>query len=104
MLKLSEPPAPGEPPVYTDPSRKTFDLAGMKYGRLRTFSPAAAGQTVRALKAGFRQIKTMGDPWQQGGAVILKPSGEVTWAYSSDNPGDRIPLDELVLALKGKSN
>ena len=72
----------------------------MKYGRLRTFSPGAIAETVRAVKAGFRQRKTMGDPWQQGGALVVRKGGEVAFAYSSDNPGDHVPIPDVLAALR----
>ena len=100
MLKLAAEPRAGEVPVFTDPSKASFNAAGMKHGRLRTFAPGALGQTVDAWKAGFRQRKTMGDPWQQGGALVVRPDGQVVYSYSSDDPGDRVPIGEVLTALK----
>lgn len=102
MLKLPEQPAAGEPPIYTDPSLETFEAAGMKYGRLRTFSPSALGPTISAIKGGFKQRKTMGEPWQQGGALVVEKSGKVAFAYASDDPGDHVPVKDVLAALGGK--
>ena len=54
-------------PVYTDPSREVFLLAGMK--RKFGLGLATVGGAIRAAKAGARQGKTQGDPWQQGGVL-----------------------------------
>jgi hypothetical protein len=101
VLHLPEEPQQGEPPLLTDPSLRTFTAAGMKHGRLRTFSLAAAAPTIRALREGFRQTRTMGQPWQQGGALVLARGGEVLFSHSSDDPGDHPPIDKVLAALQG---
>jgi hypothetical protein len=101
VLQLPEQPHQGEPALLTDPSLRTFNAAGMKHGRLRTFSLAAAAPTIRALREGFRQSRTMGQPWQQGGALVLARGGEVLYSYSSDDPGDHPPLEKVLAALRG---
>ena len=99
MLRLPEQPAPGEPLLFTDPSLKTFSAAGLKLGALRTFSPLAIGATVSAFRAGFRQGKTQGKPWQQGGALVVAKGGQVKWSYASDDPGDHAPVHKALAAL-----
>ena len=71
----------------------------MRHGALRTFSPLAIGPTVSALRAGFRQGKTAGHPWQQGGALVVAKGGEVKWSYASDDPGDHAPVHDALSAL-----
>jgi hypothetical protein len=99
VLKLPEVPAAGEPLLYTDPSLATFKAAGLKHGALRTFSPAGLGPTVRAWREGFRQRSTMGQPWQQGGALVLAKGGQILWSYASDDPGDHAPVAKALAAL-----
>jgi hypothetical protein len=87
-------------PVYTDPSRRSYELAGLKRSAL-FFGPRTMKRGRRAKAAGFRQGKVAGDPWQQGGDIIISPAGEMLYARVSDGPGDHAPIDELIATLRG---
>jgi hypothetical protein len=82
----------GFPPsvaVLTDPSRKAYDLAGLKRSALLTLlNPLSLARWVRANVHGFHQGRTAGDAWQQGGAMVVLPSGKVAYRYVSLGPGD----------------
>lgn len=85
-------------PVFTDPSRQVYALAGMKrsFGLgLRTLS---AG--MQAMKEGHRQGRTQGDPWQQGGALIVVPPGEIVFEHVDRFAGDHVEPAVVVEALK----
>ena len=94
----------GFPPsvsILTDPSRKAYDLAGMKRSALLTlFNPKAIARWLRAKAHGFRQGKTAGDAWQQGGALVVLPGGKVSYRYVSLGPGDHPSPQTLLSALK----
>ena len=49
---------------------------------------------------GFRQGKTAGDAWQQGGALVVQPGGKVTFRYVSLGPGDHPGPTTLLAALE----
>jgi hypothetical protein len=81
-------------PVYTDPSREAFRRAGL----VRRFGIGvkSLGLARRALSAGHRQGRTQGDPWQQGGVLVVAPSGEVLWRHADSGVGDHgDPADAL---------
>ena len=86
-------------PVYTDPGRTTYKLAGFKRSAL-FFGPRTLGHGRRARKAGFKQGSVAGDPWQQGGEVILAPGGELLYCRASSGPGDHAPVEELLDVLR----
>jgi AhpC/TSA antioxidant enzyme len=91
--------------VLTDPSRKAYDLAGFKRSvALTLLNPLSIARFVRANLHGFRQGRTAGNPWQQGGALVVLPSGKVTYKYVSFGPGDHPSPATLVDALKRASN
>ncbi|MEZ4471490.1 MAG: AhpC/TSA family protein [bacterium] len=85
-------------PVFTDPSRQVFALAGMKrrFG-IGLHTLAVAG---RALKEGFRQGRTQGDPWQQGGVLIILPPGEVAFEHVDQGAGDHLDPASVLAALE----
>lgn len=80
-------------PLYTDPTRRSYQLAGLKrkFGiGLRTL-----GRTVTALAGGHRQGLPGGDNWQQGGALIVRPPGEVVWVHVDEGPDDAATPEQL---------
>lgn len=86
-------------PVYTDPSLAAYRAAELKRGVARTFDPRALGKTVSAFMQGHRQGRTQGDPWQQGGVLVVAPGGEVRFHHASERPGDNATVDQIVAAL-----
>jgi hypothetical protein len=85
--------------MLTDPKRAAYKAAGFKRSMLATLSPAGLMNFLRAAKKGFKQGKTQGDPWQMGGSLIVKPSGEVIWKYRSEAPGDHVSPETLLAKL-----
>src|SRR5262249_5567460 len=86
-------------PVYTDPSLRSYGLAGLKRGVIATFSPRAVGHALRAMKAGFRQTKRQGDALQQGGGLVIQKGGRIVYTHRDNEAGDHAPLDEVRAAV-----
>jgi len=86
-------------PLYTDPSLEVYKAAELKRGVAKTLNPFAIGATIKAYRNGSRQVDVQGDPWQQGGVLVIAPSGEVRWHYASGHPGDRPGAKEIAAAL-----
>jgi predicted methyltransferase len=81
-------------PVFTDPDRSSYRLAGLKRSLglgLRTLKHAR-----RAIAAGNSQGKTAGDPWQQGGVLIVDPDGTVVWRHVNGEAGDHADIDAIL--------
>ena len=89
-------------PIYTDPSLATFKVAELQRGITKTFDPRALGGTIRAFMRGGRQGRTQGDPWQQGGVLVIGRDGTVLWHHVSDRPGDNATGAEIVRALTSR--
>ena len=81
--------------LYTDPSRRSYELAGLKRSFL-FLGPNVIKRGRRARADGFRQGRVAGDPWQQGGEVIISPHGEILYVRASEGPGDHAPVAELL--------
>ncbi|TMA22800.1 MAG: hypothetical protein E6J85_03645 [Deltaproteobacteria bacterium] len=92
---------PKDLPVLSDPKREAYQLAGFTRSIGSTFSLRALFNHLRARRKGFRQGRLAGDPWQQGGTLIVAPSGEVLFEYRSKGPGDHAAPERLVAALRG---
>ncbi len=90
-------------PIVTDPTLEAYRRAGMKRGVLRTLGPKSALHAVRALRGGHRQRKNMGDPWQQGGIVVVSPlsrGGHVTMQHAASEAGDPTDLSGVIAAVR----
>ncbi len=85
----------GDVPILSDSKLVSYRAAGMKRSVGATLSLKGLMSYVRAFKR-FKQGKTAGDPWQLGGAFIVKPSGEITYAYRSAFGGDH-PAPQLLV-------
>ena len=85
--------------LLTDPSRQSYLAAGFKRGVLMTLGPRGWLAAVRTWKKGFRQGRTAGDPWQQGGALVIAKSGKVLYRHLSTGPSDQADPRALISAL-----
>jgi peroxiredoxin len=86
-------------PLLVDPELKAYAAAGLRRGVFRSFSLGTMGNAVRALRAGFRQGRTRGDPWQQGGAFVITPEGQILYSHVSEVAGDHAELQDVLAAL-----
>jgi hypothetical protein len=85
--------------LYTDPGLRAYRAAGLRRDVASTFNLGLVKHGVRALKTGFRQGMTQGDPWQQGGAFVFAPGDEVLFEQRSDTAGDHVDPRQLLDAL-----
>ncbi len=91
---------PADVTLLTDPSLQSYAAAGLKRSALLTLGPKGWLPYLRTMKRGFRQGKTKGDPWQQGGALVVARGGEVLFRHVSTGPSDQANPDSLVAALR----
>jgi AhpC/TSA antioxidant enzyme len=85
--------------VLTDPRRESYRLAGFRRGFWATLGPRALWKLVPNLRRfGARRIQ--GDPWQQGGTLVVAKRGEVLFRYVSAHQGDRPDPREVVARLR----
>jgi hypothetical protein len=87
--------------IWVDQTRRTYRHLGFTRGPGSTlFSLATLQHALRAMKKGFRQGRTQGDPWQQGGVLVVKAGGEAVWCHASEEAGDLAPLAEVLSAAR----
>lgn len=83
-------------PIYTDPSLKAYEAAQLERGVTKTLNPLGLVGGIKAFAAGHRQGSTQGDAWQQGGVLVIAPSGEIRWQHVSKRPGDLASTAQIV--------
>lgn len=88
--------------VFTDPSRQVFKLAGMRHKL--GIGPMAVVRAARALARGNIQGKTLGDPFQQGGIMVVSPSGEVWFEHADEAVGAHADADDVLAAVQARSD
>ncbi len=89
-------------PIWTDPTGKVQALAGLREGLSASIHPAMVSATFRALREGFTQGSTQGNPLQQGGVLAVEASGEVVWRHVNAHPADHASLDALMETLRAR--
>lgn len=82
-------------PIFSDEPLASYRAAGWKRAVSATLSPRSAIKYVKAFVR-HKQGRTMGDPWQIGGAMIVRPDGEVTWRFASEYGGHHPAVATLV--------
>lgn len=87
-------------PLYTDPSLESYRALNLKRTVGSSLNPKTMGRAVTALRHGFRQKKTQGDSWQQGGIFVVSPDDEVHFAFRAQFAGDMPELATILQALE----
>ena len=65
-----------------------------------TFNLRTFGYAIRSFRAGFRQGKVQGDPFQQGGALAINPDGKILYQFASRAGGHHFNPQELLNSAK----
>jgi hypothetical protein len=86
-------------PLLVDPEMRAYAAAGLRRSVWSTFGPRVLLHGFRAMRAGFRQGRTQGDPWQQGGAFVIEPGNRVRFSQVSREAGDHAEPSRLLEAL-----
>jgi hypothetical protein len=89
--------------IYLDAERASFRAAGLRRGALESIHPRALPRAVASLFKGHGFPVLQGDPWQQGGALVLDARGpeapKVLLHQVSRHVSDLVENAELIDAL-----
>ena len=89
----------GTSPLFTDPTRQAYCAMEMRRGRRSVFTLGVLRNSIRAWRQGFRQSGVAGDPFQQGGVVIVAPTGRELYRFISREAGDHPPPSAILTAI-----
>ncbi|MEZ6187367.1 MAG: peroxiredoxin-like family protein [Planctomycetota bacterium] len=90
---------PADVRLLVDPGLELYQALGFKRGILRVLGPGSVGSAIGAWRDGFRQGRTQGDPWQNGGVVVIQ-DGVLRYHYVSQRSGDHPSVAELLAAAR----
>jgi hypothetical protein len=85
-------------PVVCDPDRTTYAAAGLVRSLAASVNPAAVPGALGALLRGHGAGTIQGDPWQQGGALVLDAAGAVVFHHRNRHVSDLVAEDALLAA------
>jgi hypothetical protein len=86
-------------PLLADPDLRAYAAAGLRRSLASTLRPSVLLHGLRALRHGFRQRRTAGDPWQQGGLFVFAPPDRELFAHVSEEAGDHAAPARFLAAL-----
>jgi AhpC/TSA antioxidant enzyme len=86
--------------ILADEDRATYKLAGFRRANLtQLLGPQSVLSGIRhGARSGVVQGRVIGDAAQLGGAMLVRPGGEVTLHRGSEHAGDTIEPDDLLAA------
>lgn len=83
--------------ILTDETRRAYDLAGFRRGVATLLHPRAIWNYLRAFFSGYAPRSQQGDALQQGGVLVVRPDGRISFRHESRVSGDH-PATEAILA------
>jgi hypothetical protein len=89
--------------VLADNDRGSYKAAGARMagvGQLIGPSVLAKGLAT-SLRTRKLQTRTIGDPAQLGGAMVIRQDGTVAFTHMAKDASDNVSPDELVAAVQG---
>ena len=86
--------------LLIDRKRTNYGTYGLKRSFLRAWSLKTVRRYVELMRAGRRWRGIQGDSAQLGGDFIVDAEGIVRLAYRSEDPTDRPPVEQLLVALR----
>ena len=91
-----------ELPVLTDEDRRSYKAAGAKMGSVGELvgPKVVAKGALTTLRTGKLQGRTIGNPAQLGGAMVIAPGGEIIFSHMAKDASDNAKPQELLAAVR----
>jgi hypothetical protein len=84
--------------MYLDPELNAYKVFNLKRGFWRTLGPSPLVRGFKAIKQGFRQGRSAGDLWQQGGIFVIGPGNKLLFEHINSMAGDEADLNDVLRA------
>ena len=88
-------------PVLADEKRVSYKAAGAKVaGITDLFGPKVVAKgALTGVRNKSIQTRTIGNAAQLGGAIVVRPDGEIVWSHMSNDAGDNASPEEIIEAI-----
>lgn len=91
-----------ELPVLADENRVSYKALGARTGSLgEVVGPSVVAKgIVASARHGVIQGRTIGNPMQLGGALVVAPGGQVRFQHLAKDSSDNVSPQQLLAALE----
>lgn len=86
--------------MYVNRNLKVYKAFDLERGIIKTLGLSSLIKGVRTMKKGFRQGKSAGDLWQQGGLFVLGPGDQLLFAHRDQFAGDHADLQKVISKIR----
>ena len=86
--------------LLIDREKRVYNLYGLGSSLLRTWNLKTVWSYVKLMRAGRIWQGIQGDSAQMGGDFVIDTGGVVRFAYRSEDPTDRPPVEMLMQVLR----
>ena len=89
--------------VLADNDRVSYKAVGAKMGGVgQLLGPSVVAKgLMTTLRTGKMQTRTIGDPAQLGGSMVIRQDGTVAFSQMAKDASDNVSPDDLVAAVQG---
>ncbi|MCW7754145.1 AhpC/TSA family protein [Desulfobotulus sp. H1] len=84
--------------MYLDPALGAYRSFDLKRSFWKTLGPSPLMRGLKAMKEGFRQGRSAGDLWQQGGLFVIGPGNSLLFEHVNGMAGDQADLHAVLRA------
>jgi len=85
--------------MLADPQRLAFAAAGMRRDLFSSLNLRTFQYFLRTWKKGIRQKGIQGNPFQQGGALVIGRGGVLKFHFIGKAAGDHPDLDQVIASI-----
>jgi len=88
-------------PVLADERRESYRAAGAKVATVSELlgPKVIAKGAITGARNGVMQGRPIGHPAQLGGAIVVRPDGQVAWSHMSQDASDNASPQEILAAV-----
>ena len=87
--------------LLVDEHKETYKALGIKKGNwLQVSGPQHWPRFAKAFLSGHGGALPEQDALQMGGIAVVEPGGEVGFIHRSEDSGDNLPIDDLLVELR----
>lgn len=89
--------------VLADNDRESYRAAGARVGGVgQLVGPSVVAKgLMTTLRTGKMQTRTIGNPAQLGGSMVIRQDGTVAFSQMAKDASDNVSPEELVAAVRG---
>ena len=85
--------------MYVNQDLSVYRAFRLERGFIKTLGLSALLKGVEVMRKGFRQGRTDGDRWQQGGVFVMGPGDQMIFQHRNRFAGDHVDLDAVIKAV-----